>query len=358
MREIIATGKTVEAATEAACIELGKSRDEVSVEILEMPVKKLFRKTPAKVKVQLLEEVKPKAEPKPEPKEKETKKAEPIDGKKITQKPQENKTETAEKKDKDEKKESVLEKEPEIKINIQENHAVKNAVNYLQTIFKAVGAENIEVTAFRQGEATLLRIEGEELGNLLEIRGETIQALSYLVDRSVNRGVDKRDDQYLKIRLDIEGYRNRREQELIALAQRTATEVEKTKRSRTLAPMNPYERLIVHTTISEIEGVVSESIGSDLDRRVVIRSTDGKAPDRDNGRGRRNTKRSKPNNRNRNGQNKSNKKPYDNEQNNKTAPPREYADKKTDEQVAPIVPKRREAVSDGDDVPLYGKIEL
>ncbi len=343
MREVIASGKTVEAATEAACLELGKSRDEVSVEILEMPVKKLFRSIPAKVRVQFIDEKentqKPEIKTKKIPTEKIEKPAEQI---KIP--------------DKEEKVESILEKEAEMEIDIQANNAAKNAVQYLNDVFNAIGANDAKIKVYKQGEATLFRTESAELTSLMEIRGDTIQALSYLVDRSVNRGVDKKDEQYLKIRLDIEGYRDRREQELISLAKRTAEEVQKTKRSRTLAPMNPYERLIIHTTIGDMKDVISESIGNDLDRRVVIRSTDAKAGDRENGRGRRNNRRTKSGGQG--GQNKTEKRNFDSPQKAATAPPREYADKNRDAQAEPLVPKRRESIKDGEDLPLYGKIEL
>ncbi len=363
MREVITKGKTVEAATEAACAELGKSRDEVSVEILEMPVRKLFRSIPAKVRVQVLEDkIKEEEIIEKKTREKQLQKEAEIKPEKTNIQKNKEKEQPAqeEKKPTPRKKDTVLEKEPEIEINISENIAVQKAVTYLQEVFSALGVESMNVSAFHQGEATLLRVECEGLSEMLDIRGETIQAMSYLVDRSVNRGVDKKDEQYLKIRLDIEGYRNRREHELVALAERTAADVLKSKRSRTLSPMNPYERLIVHTTISEIDGVTSESIGNDLDRRVVIRSNEAKGNDRDGRGGRRNGKRSKQNGRNgnRSGQDRYDKNKAENIQKTSSAPPREFADKKRDEQKEPVVPKRRESIHDGDDLPLYGKIEL
>ena len=171
------------------------------------------------------------------------------------------------------------------------------------------------------------------------------------------------------------GYRNRREDELLVLAQRTAKEVLATKRSHTLAPMNPYERLIVHTAISEFEGLVSESIGADTERRVVIKSTapdatqgddwrpqrkdSGRRNSRDGGRGARDN-RSGRNDHSRGGRGGSGGhgqgRPYGDKKS--STPEREYANRETEPSGQPVVPERREAVKDGDGLPLYGKIEL
>ncbi|MDL2328094.1 RNA-binding protein, partial [Ruminococcaceae bacterium OttesenSCG-928-A11] len=232
----------------------------------------------------------------------------------------------------------------------------------------------------RQGDATLFRIEGEKVASKIEIRGEVIQALSYLVDRAVNSGVDKKEADYLRVRLDVAGYRNRREGELIALANRTGQEVARTARSRTLAPMNPYERLIVHTTISKIEGITSESIGVDTERRVVIKSlaanaTDGgdwRPPRKGGGGNRRDGRGGRGGDRGRNDRsgNRDGRRNDRGGRDNRgggggrrfdrpsSTPEREYAGKTRDPGAAPVVPDRREAVRDGDDLPLYGKIEL
>ena len=377
MREYIANGKTVEEATEKACAGLGKSRDEVRVEILEMPVKKLFKSLPAKVKVTFYEEeadvlVPEKPGEKPVAVVKEASKPLPKPAEEMPlAKPEEKQnTVTAA----SEHKEAVLEKEPEIEINLNENQAAKKAVDYLLQIFAAMGAGEVKITAFSQGDATLLRVEGEDIAEHIETRGETIQALSYLTDRTVNRGVDKKEDEYLRVRLDIAGYRNRRERELISLAERTGREVAKTKRSRTLAPMNPYERLIIHTRISEMEGVTSESTGSDTERRVVVKSTAPDAKEGDdwqNGRGGKggsgrrrpadkDGRRSPYNKGGAKGGAAREKQPrgeYTGKPQTNT-PEREFAGQQRKENAEPTVPKRRDAITDGEDMPLYGKIEL
>lgn len=367
MGEVIATGKTVEEATENGCRELGLGRDEVSVEILEMPAKKLFKTTPASVRVTALEDdaapVPQKAQPAPVPQAPPVQQAPQAPQAPQVAKPQAARQST--------ENGSLLPEEPEVLIDLDQSPHVRQAVEYLGSIFAAAGAENVKLTAYQQGEATLLRAEGGDIAEKLEVRGEVIQALSYLVDRSVNAGVDKKEANYLRIRLDIAGYRNRREGELVSLANRTAREVARTGRSRTLAPMNPYERLIVHTAVGSIEGVVSESIGADTERRVVIKSTapnatqgDDWKPPAPRGRGGSNQGRSsgsRDRNRggDRGGRGGAPRRDRDGGGFQKSnTPQREYADRPRDADAAPMVPKRRDAISDGDDLPLYGKIEL
>lgn len=352
MLEVIATGKSVEEATENACKEIGLRREEVSVEILEMPVRKLFKSIPAKVKVTAN---KAEAEVVTEHKEsvmaevpkKEEKAAEPAASPRV-----------------EKEKKRILPQEPEEAINLDQNDRAKQAVEYLQNIFQALGLQNVELHAVKQGDATLLKVSGEEINSKMEVRGETIQALSYLIDRSVNAGVDKKDDAYLRIRLDIAGYRNRRETELIALADRTGKEVAKSGRSRTLAPMNPYERLIVHTAISNMEGITSESIGADVERRVVIKSLAENATDGDDwkpakNQGRKNSSRSNETRSNDRGKKGKYQKPsHGKSRKESNTPQREYAAAERNPSAAPIIPEQREAIKDGNDIPLYGKIEI
>lgn len=376
MREVIATGKTVDEAVENGCRELGLSRDAVRYEILEMPLRKLFKTLPAKVKVSSREEPQeavsaaPKLEqapaapaaapPKPQPKPAPLRAAAPP----AAPLPKREKQE----------KQAVLPEEPEVPINLAQDAAASRAVGYLSSIFDAMGVDNYNITAAKQGDATLLRVEGDTFGNYIQVRGEIIQALSYLTDRAVNKGIDKKEDEYMRVRLDIAGYRNRREGELISLAKRTGSEVNRTHRSRTLAPMNSYERLIIHTAISEMEGLTSESIGTDVERRVVVKSTAPDATDgedwRPGGRGRssgsnrdRGDRGSRPN-RSRNDRDRGQSrggprsgKP-DRGPRPTSTPEREYANQQRNPDKAPVVPERRDAIKDGEDLPLYGKIEF
>ena len=115
-------------------------------------------------------------------------------------------------------------------------------------------------------------------------RGETLDAIQYLTRLVINKGKDN----YKRVSINAGNYREKREETLRELAKKNAARVKKYGRNVCLDPMNPYERRIIHTTIQEIEGVDSHSIGSESDRRVVITLAEGfKATNPSNGRGRR-----------------------------------------------------------------------
>ena len=146
-----------------------------------------------------------------------------------------------------------------------------------------MGVEEFSFTAVKKGEATILCVTGEHMGALIGRRGETMESLSYLASLVINR----MEGPYVKLGLDVGGYRNKREDDLSALAKRIADRVIRTGCYYEMEPMNPYERHIIHTAIADIEGVRSESKGEGPTRHIVIYSTDPNAsnlPDRDNAR--------------------------------------------------------------------------
>ena len=363
-----ATGKTVDEARAKACALLGVQADDlnVSYEVLEMPQKTGFlglKTTPAKVRVSVEEpdapaapvveeKVKPVVEEAPaeEPKAEEpaaapvAEEAAPIE-------------ETADP--------AAEGEEPEVPINIEENAKVKAAVDYLKEVIALMGVENVTFSAVQKGEATIIRLDGEKLGALIGRRGETMESLSYLASLVANR----LEGDYIKLGLDVAGYRDKRENDLTVLAQRIGNKVRKTGRSFAMEPMNPYERRIIHSAIGKMEGVRSESKGEGRDRRVVIYST---APDaqtdntygerrpRGNGRrpggnrngGFRGGRGSSPRNGGpRNGRPAGSRGPRPS-----SVPERTYAPRDA-ETAAPVAPKRTERVDDFADF-SFGKIEL
>ena len=117
--------------------------------------------------------------------------------------------------------------------------------------------------------------EGEErVGNAASIlighHGETLDSLQYLANLSANKKVDGKKGDYVKIAVDVEGYRAKREETLRSLARKMASKVLKYKKSVMLEPMNPYERRIIHSEIQNIQGVSTNSIGSENNRKIVI----------------------------------------------------------------------------------------
>ena len=116
----------------------------------------------------------------------------------------------------------------------------------------------------------LITVDGEGAGLLIGHHGETLDSLQYLANLAANKKVKGEKREYVKITLDVEGYRAKREEALRALARRMAAKVVKGKKSVMLEPMNPYERRIIHSEVQGIAGVSTNSIGSENNRRIVM----------------------------------------------------------------------------------------
>ena len=115
-----------------------------------------------------------------------------------------------------------------------------------------------------------INIDGKDVGALIGHHGETLDSLQYLVNLAANQKTEGEKRDFVKITIDIEGYRAKREEALRALARRMADRVIKYKKSVMLEPMNPYERRIIHSEVQNIKGVSTNSIGSENNRKVVI----------------------------------------------------------------------------------------
>ena len=378
IRKQEATGKTVDEARAKACALLGVQADDlnVSCEVLEMPQKTGFlglKLTPAKVCVSVEEPDAPAAAPAEPVVEKKTPVQEAVKAAPVAEEPAaaaaqpeaEAEEPAAPAAEAAAEQPAAEEEEPEVPIVIEENAKIKAAVDYLREVIALMGVENVTFSAVQKGEATIIRLDGEKLGALIGRRGETMESLSYLASLVANR----LEGDYIKLGLDVAGYRDKRESDLTALAQRIGAKVRKTGRSFAMEPMNPYERRIIHSAIGKMEGVRSESKGEGRDRRVVIYST---APDaqtdntygerrpRGNGRrpggnrngGFRGGRGSSPRNGGpRNGRPAGNRGPRPS-----SVPERTYAPRDA-ETAAPVAPKRTERVDDFADF-SFGKIEL
>ena len=388
IRKQEATGKTVDEARAKACALLGVQADDlnVSYEVLEMPQKTGFlglKTTPAKVCVSVEEpdapaapaaapapaaEAAPVQETAPEvPAAPVEEPAAPVEAPaaEVEQPAAEQAAPAAA---------AAADEETEVPIVIEENAKVKAAVEYLQEVIAKMGVENVTFSAVQKGEATIIRLDGEHLGALIGRRGETMESLSYLASLVANR----LEGDYIKLGLDVAGYRDKRESDLTVLAQRIGAKVRKTGRSFAMEPMNPYERRIIHSAISKMEGVRSESKGEGRDRRVVIYST---APDAqtENTYGERRPRGGRPGNGRRPGGNRNggyrggsrsehgdrngNRGGYRGSRNGGNrgprpsgVPERTYAPRDA-ENAAPVAPKRTERVDDFADF-SFGKIEL
>ena len=228
IKEAIGTGATVEEAFASAVAELAAPEDvEVQQEVLELPKKKtlgLFGGSPAKVKAFYEYEESPFAK----------------------------------------------------------------AEEYLRGILTGMGVEEAKIEFSVEDETVQIQLDcGNNQGTVIGRRGETLDAIQYLVRLIIN----KDSDAYKRVSINVGSYREKREETLRELAKKNAARVRKYGRNVVLDPMNPYERRVVHTAIQEIEGVDSHSVGSDSERRVVITlaegftAENGSAPRRDGGRG-------------------------------------------------------------------------
>ena len=284
-----ATGKTVDEARTNACALLGVEKDDINVsyEVLEMPQKTGFlglKLTPAKVRVSVElpdEPVAAPAAPVEEPAPVVEEKAAPAAAEPVVEETAPEAPAAVEEPAPAEEAAPAEEQaapaaegeEVEVPINIEENAKVKAAVDYLKDVIEKMGVQDVKFSAVQKGEATIIRLDGEKMGALIGRRGETMESLSYLASLVANR----LEGDYIKLGLDVAGYRDKRESDLTALAQRIGAKVRRTGRSFAMEPMNPYERRIIHSAIGKMEGVRSESKGEGRDRRVVIYSTDPNA---------------------------------------------------------------------------------
>ena len=363
MREVIMTGKTVEEATELALSQLGVSAEDenVSVEVVELPQKKLFRSIPAKVRVCVEEEEEeapapveaapaapqaPAAQPQPAPKEAPApEKPAPAP---VAHQPK------------------PAPMDPEVPFDLEASPKAMAAAEYLRDVAAHMGVSELDITAVKQGETIILKAQGDHASALIGHRGEVMESLSYLCSLCANR----LEGDYAKIGVDINNYRAKREANLVQLAKRIGAKVARTGRSHMLEPMNPYERRIIHSAVAEVEGVKSESTGEGAARRVVIMSTQ---PGARNGAPRTDSRRGGDRRDGRQGGSRGPRGPRqggdrrDDRRGDRrdrgpksSVPAREYADKPRDPGAEPVAVRRSETINDaaGLDLPLYGKIEL
>lgn len=268
IKEFIGTGKTVEEATAAAKAGLNApALADINVDIISLPKKKmlgLFGGKDAQVKVwyedgrkekksQQKKDVQKRADrksdKKPQPKKEAVKKEAP---KKTALKAENAKAE-----------ENVKITEADVDISI--------AVHYLKNMISGLKIDDAEVTGSVADGVLQMEINCEDYGIIIGRRGETLDALQYLTSLAVKKSSDK----YVRVTIDVGNYREKRMETLRNLARKNANYVLKTGRRYTFEPMNPYERRIIHTTVQEIDGVESLSVGYGQDRKVMLQSTNG-----------------------------------------------------------------------------------
>lgn len=255
MKKVVAEGKTVEEAIEKALAQLNATNDQVDKKILEMPSKGImgiFGVKNAKVELTLKEPFDL---------------TEPVKLKETTiSKPEEKKPQI--KKDIPEKPERPAPKSPDVMVqqNEKETDGIeKVAVTFLEDIFDKFGVKATCNTTFEHRNLNVV-LEGKDMGILIGRRGQTLDAIQYLTSLVVN----KKSDEYIRVVIDTENYREKREVTLKELAFKLAKKVERTRKKVVLEPMNPYERRIIHATLQNHKKVYTYSEGEEPFRKVVI----------------------------------------------------------------------------------------
>ncbi len=285
-------GDSIESAVQLALQDLKLTRDQVTVTVLEQPSKGFFGigSKLAKVRVEEIVKEEPKAEKvftenkavkeKAEPKKaeakpvKEEKKEKPEEKPaKAEEKPERNQADRKKrnnnrKKRNDKVREFKIEGEAE-QISTRPADLVDATEHpskeFLEKLMKEMGLD-VEVKVATNAESVYVDLDGKDTGTVIGKRGQTLDAVQYLTSLVVNKG----EDEYIRVIVDAEGYRAKREATLEKLAYRLAEKSVKTGRSVRLEPMNPYERKVIHTTLQTVPSVTTRSEGNEPYRRVVI----------------------------------------------------------------------------------------
>lgn len=224
---------TSEEAIRLALEELQMDRDDVSIEVLDVGKKGFFGIGASPARIRVTFEVK------------EEKKEAPVPA-------VEEKTPTA-----------PAEAAPAVSADSDPAQAAKA---FIDGLLEKMGIQGEAFPTMGEENTLLVDIRGEDMGAVIGRRGDTLDAIQYLTSLSINRG----REEHIRVTLDTEGYRAKREESLNRLARKMAGKVLKYHKNMTLEPMNPYERRIIHAALQDYNGVTTYSTGTEPNRRVVV----------------------------------------------------------------------------------------
>ncbi len=263
VRETIATGKTIDEAKLNGANELNVDVDDVTIEVLEAPKAGFLGlgAKPAKLLVKYTdpEEEKRKEEKKKNDAKKKEKRAEKAYAPVFK---------------KEEIKETVSENEPQSTYKEEEKQEEEFVPNensipflegYLKGLFENMGFD-VSFDFKREGKFLIINLTGDETGILIGKHGDTLDSLQHIVQLAFNKAVKGSE----KIRIDTEGYREKREKTLVALAKSIASKVIKSKSKYELEPMKAYERKIIHATLQSYPMLTTYSVGVEPERRLIV----------------------------------------------------------------------------------------
>ena len=290
IHEVTAQGATIEEALQNARDALHAPADaDVHVELIAQPSKGLlglFGKKKAEARAYYetpdapVKKPQEKKQPKPQQKEAE-KAAKPADKPQPKKQPQQKSAKKPQPQNAPAKEKAApapAEETPKTEIDLESKPGVKAGAAYLLEMVRLMGVQSASVKAFVHADnEVLLELDcGEDYGIVIGRRGETLDSIQYLTRLVANK--QKSEGEYSRSSINVGNYREKRKSTLASLAKKNAEKVLKYGRNFTFEPMNPYERRIIHTTIQEIEGVTSHSVGNDDERRVVITLAEGVKP--------------------------------------------------------------------------------
>ena len=275
-KTIITTGKSIDLAIEAALTQLGLDRDSVSVTVLQQAKPGFLGLGAQLAKVEVAYEApdpapkvalssasrsKPKAKkeaPKVEAPKAEVPKAEPKAEKKAEPK--------QEKKPEPKKETPKAPAEPKVYAVAEPGSTEEKIEQFLKGLLEHMGSDAVPHAWETEKGNYKVEFTGSDLGYLIGRRGDTLDALQHLANYSVNRNVEG----HIRISVDAEDYREKREESLRRYARKKAQQVLKNRRRTTLEPMNAYERHVIHAALQEMDNVTTHSTGTEPNRRVVI----------------------------------------------------------------------------------------
>ena len=294
---IVTTGKTIDLAIEAALVKLGLDRDSVSVQVLAQakPGFLGFGAQPAKVQVTyeapdpvVVPEapkvalssasrskkpapVKKPVEPKVEAPKVEAPKAEPKKEAPKAPKQEKPKADAAPRAPKQEKpkaepKKETPKAEPKVYAPAEAGSTEEKIEQFIKGLLEHMDSKAVPQCRKADNNTYKVDLVGEDLGYLIGRRGDTLDAIQHLANYTINRDVEG----HIRINVDAECYREKREDSLRRYARKKAQQVLKARRRTTLEPMNAYERHVIHAALQDMENITTHSTGTEPNRRVVI----------------------------------------------------------------------------------------
>ena len=268
-KTIVTTGKTIDLAIEAALTQLGLDRDNVSVQVLSQAKSGFLGIGAVPAKVEVTYEVpdeapksalgaasrsKPKAKP-------VIAKPEPVKTAPVKTAPKAEKPRPAAKED-----DLNAPKAPKVHTPAAEGTVEDKVEKFLKGLLEHMGSNAVPYAEKVDENTYNVELTGDDLGYLIGRRGDTLDALQHLANYSVNRGIEG----HIRINVDAESYREKREESLRRYANKKAQQVLKAHRRTTLEPMNAYERHLIHATLQDTDRITTYSVGTEPNRRVVI----------------------------------------------------------------------------------------